>query len=192
MCATTDRFMRPQSALLSKIPSLLALGLLVLQVALFWTAPVFVTQDGPSHVYTAVVTRDLILHRSSPYFAVYALQPMLQTIWGVTVVVGVLTLVFPLEHAEQALATFCVILAFFGFAYLCRSLDREASAWSPVVNFLLCAFFLWIGFYNFYFGMALLGFVAGYYVRHGGAMNTRRALVLAGGLVMLFFTHVLS
>ena len=123
--------MRPQPALLSKIPSLLALGLLVLQAALFWTAPVFVTQDGPSHLYTAIVTRDLLLHRPSPYSAAYALQPMLQTNWGVTVVVGVLTLVFPLEHAEQALATFCVILAFFGFAYLAGRLTGRPVRGRP-------------------------------------------------------------
>ena len=90
------------------------------------------------------------------------------------------------------MATLCVVLGFFGFAYLIRSLDPGSNPWSPVANFLLFNWFLWIGFYNFYLGMAIFPFIAGYFIRHSRAMNMRRAIIVALGLILLFFTHVLS
>ena len=89
------------------------------------------------------------------------------------------------------MATLCVIAGFFGIAYLRRSVDPLSSPWSPINNFLLCTWFLWIGFYNFYLGMALFPFVAGYYIRHASAMNLRRTALVTFGLVVLFFTHVM-
>jgi hypothetical protein len=73
-----------------------------------------------------------------------------------------------------------------------RSLDPRRSPWSPVTNFLLNTWFLWIGFYNFYLGMALCAFLVGYAIRHMRAMTSRRMVALGAGLVVLFFTHVLS
>src|SRR5205807_4487225 len=112
--------------------------------------------------------------------------------WSTTVLLNILAVVLGPQHAEQGLASFCVVSGFFGFAYFCRSLDPRVSGWSPVLNFLLCPVFIWMGFYNFYLGMALFAFATGYYLRHRETLNPYRALVLAGWLAILFFTHVLS
>jgi hypothetical protein len=60
-----------------------------------------------------------------------------------------------------------------------------------VLNFLLCTWFLWIGFYNFHLGVVVMALLAGYYVRHVREMNAKRALLFGVGFIVLFFTHVL-
>ncbi len=157
-----------------------------------WMAVSFVTQDGPSHLYTAVVARDLLLNPNSPYAELYRFQPKLVTNWSTTVLMNIMQGLFGSFDAEHAMATLCVIAGFFGFAYLRRSVDPLSSPWSPTNNFLLCSWFLWIGFYNFYLGMALFPFVAGYYIRHANAINRKKLLAISGGLLILFFTHVMG
>jgi hypothetical protein len=186
-------FLRLLHARLPKgVPAVLAFLLLAIQAILPWTSLNFATQDGPSHLYTALIARDLLFNANSPYAAVYEFQPKLVTNWSTTVLMNVAEVLFGARDAEHAMATLCIVLGFFGFAYLRRSLDPGVSPWSPVLNFLLFNWFLWIGFYNFYLGMAIFPFVAGYYIRHARELNARRALVVALGLALLFFTHVLS
>src|SRR4051794_11443401 len=175
-----------------RLPTVLAFGLLALQAAIPWMAVSFVTQDGPSHLYTALVARDLLLNPNSPYAAVYQFQAKLLTNWSTTVLLNIAEVLFGAQDAEHAVATFCIVLGFFGISYLRWSLDPYRSPWSPITNFLLCSWFLWIGFYNFYLGMAIFPFLAGYYIRHARQMTVRRSVLIAAGLVLLFFTHVLS
>lgn len=173
-------------------PAILAFVLLVFQAAIPWTARTFITQDGPSHLYTALVAKDLLFHRHSPYAAVYMLQSKLVTNWSTTIVLNVLAVMFGAKHAEQALSTLCILFGFFAISYLRRSLEPRLSPWSPVTNFLLNTWFLWIGFYNFYLGMALCALLVGFAIRHLRAMTPLRVIALSAGLVVLFFTHVLS
>jgi hypothetical protein len=174
-----------------RLPAALSFLLLAFQAVMPWLSVSFVTQDGPSHLYTAVVARDLLLNPNSPYAQIYRFQPRLVTNWSMTILMNVMDGLFGASDAEHAMATLCVVAGFFGFAYLRRSVDPLSSPWSPTNNFLLFTWFLWIGFYNFYLGMALFPFVAGYYIRHASAMNLRRAALVTSGLVILFFTHVM-
>jgi hypothetical protein len=157
-----------------------------------WFSLGFVTQDGPSHLYTALVAKDLLFNSDSPYAAFYEFQPKLVTNWCTTVVMNVAALLFGPRDAEHAVATLCVLLGFFGLSYLRRSIDPQTSPWSPVTNFLLFSWFLWIGFYNFYLGMAIVPFVLGYYIRYERDLTWRRVMLLTFALVLLFFTHVLA
>jgi hypothetical protein len=174
------------------LPVILSFLLLAFQAVMPWLAVSFVTQDGPSHLYTAIVARDLLLNPNSPYASLYRFQPKLVTNWSTTVLMNVMEGLFGSFDAEHAMATLCVIAGFFGFAYLRRSVDPLSSPWSPTNNFLLCTWFLWIGFYNFYLGMALFPFVAGYYIRYANAMNRKKLIVILAGLLILFFTHVMG
>ena len=174
------------------LPAIFSFLLLAFQAVMPWMAVSFVTQDGPSHLYTAIVARDLLLNSNSPYATLYRFQPKLVTNWSTTVLMNIMEGLFGTSDAEHAMATLCVIAGFFGFAYLRRSVDPLSSPWSPTNNFLLCSWFLWIGFYNFYLGMALFPFVAGYYIRHANAMNRKKLLAIMRGLLILFFTHVMG
>jgi hypothetical protein len=171
---------------------MLAFALLVLQAIIPWTARYFVTQDGPSHLYTAVVARELLLNRHSPYAPIYMLQPKMVTNWGAVALLNGAAVLVGVDHAEQALATLCVVTGFFGFSYFCYALNPGASPWSPVTNFLLNTLFLWLGFYNFYFAMALCPLVVAFYIRHARALTWGRGAVLAVALLGLWFMHLIA
>jgi hypothetical protein len=100
-----------------------------------------------------------------------------------------ITALFGVVHAEQIMANVCVLVGFFGFAYLLRALNPDVPPWTPFVNFLLNTWFLWVGFYNFHLGLGLSAWVLGYYFRHRTRMTRRTAVVLAVQLTVLFFTH---
>jgi hypothetical protein len=174
------------------LPAALAWCLLALQAALPWTAAHYITQDGPSHLYTAVVAKDLILHPHGLYASVYRLQPRLVTNWGTTLLFGALVPIFGPAHAEAALATLCVLIGFGALAYLRRSLDPSLPVCDPLTNFLMNTWFLWVGYYNFYIGMALCAILAGFSIRYAPALTKRRAAALGLGLAVLFFVHALA
>jgi hypothetical protein len=173
------------------LPAALAWCLLALQAAVPWTAAHYITQDGPSHLYTALVVKDLILHPHGLYASAYRLQPRLVANWSTTLLLGSLAPVFGAAHAEAALSTFCVVFGFVCFTYFRRSIGPGAPACDPLTNFLLNTWFLWVGYYNFHVGMAGCALVAGFYIRHARALTVKRAAALGLGLVVLFFTHVL-
>jgi hypothetical protein len=174
------------------LPPALALALLAFEAALPWTAAHYLTQDGPSHLYTAMVVKDLILHPHGLYASVYRLQPRLVTNWGTTLLFGALVPVFGPDHAEAAMATLCILIGFGALTYLRRSFDPSLPFCDPLTNFLLNTWFMWVGYYNFYLGMAICTMLAGYSMRHAQALTKRRAGALGLGLVVLFFTHALA
>jgi hypothetical protein len=182
------------------LPATLAFALLALQMAIPWTAPYFVTQDGPSHLYGATVARDLVLHhRDSVYSPWYTIQRALLPNVTATFLLAVAESIAGPEHAEQLFASVAILAGFLAFCYASRALSPDFSArfsarfspWTPVANFLVQTWFLWLGFYNFYLGMVLMAFPIGFYFRHAGGIGWRRATALAAGLVLLFFTHII-
>jgi hypothetical protein len=183
-----------------QLPATLAFALLAVQMAIPWTAPYFVTQDGPSHLYGATVARELVLHhRDSVYSPWYTIQRAILPNITATFLLALAESIAGPEHAEQVFASVAILAGFLAFCYASRALSPglstrfspRVSPWTPVANFLFQTWFLWLGFYNFYLGMALMFFPIGFYIRHAGGLGLRRAAVLAVGLVLLFFTHII-
>src|SRR5260370_2393407 len=85
----------------------------------------------------------------------------------------------------------CLVAGFFAFSYAIRSLAPEASPWTPLTNFLLQTWFLWLGFYNFYLAMVLSPFLIGFYIRHASKLTTRRASLMAARFIALFLPHLI-
>jgi hypothetical protein len=177
---------------LRRWPALLSFALLAYQLYIPWSVNHLVTQDGPAHLYTAFMAKDLVFHRhSSPYHAVYHIQKSILPNWTCTILLAGIMGVFGPDHAEAFLMSFCLLAGYFSFAYGVRAIAPRASPYWVLGNWLIQSWFLWSGFYNFYLGMALLPAVIGYYVGHASDFKTRRAISLAAGLVMLFFTHLI-
>lgn len=173
------------------LPAVLAFGLLAFQIAIPWTVPHFVTQDGPSHLYTAMVAKKLLFH-SQPYASLYSFNPQIVPSWASTILLALSASIAGASHAEQLMMSLVLCLGFFSFSYAIRSFSPKALPWTPLSNFLLETWFLWMGFYNFYLGMVLVPVAIGFYARRNGKLTTRGAIVLAIGLVALFFTHLLA
>jgi hypothetical protein len=173
------------------LPAILAFGLLAIQIAIPWTVPHFVTQDGPSHLYTSVVASKLLFH-DQPYASLYSINPRIIPNWASTFLFALSASVAGVGHAEQLMMSLLLCLGFFSLAYAIRSLSPQALPWTPLSNFLLETWFLWTGFYNFYLGMVLVPLGIGFYARRDGKLTARSAVMLAFGLVVLFFVHLIA
>lgn len=167
------------------LPAVLSWAILLFQAILPWTASHFLTQDGPSHLYTGVVSRSLFLEgQHSPFAAAYQFQNKFVPNCGSAILFGGMSLLVGASHTEQMLASLLMLLGFAAFAYAART-------WSPLGNALFTSYFLFKGFYNFYFGMGLMVLLTGYYLRHRREFTWRRAAVLGVGLLVLFFVHLI-
>src|SRR5262249_43199559 len=147
-------------------------ALLGWQVAIPWLIPHFATQDGPSHLYSATAMQDLVLHHSrTAYASWYTIQRTPLPNWTASIALAVISAITGPDHAERLLASASILIGFFAIAYCIRALSKDASPWTPLANFLLQTWFLWLGFYNFYLGMALIPFAIGYHAKHARQMN---------------------
>lgn len=176
-----------------RIPAVTAFLLLAWQMAIPWMAPHFVTGDGPSHLYGATILRELLFHRRhSIYSSIYTIQRKALPNWTATVALAATGAIAGTEHAEALFASLAILTGFLGLCYLNRALAPDESPWTPVMNFVMQSWFLWVGFYNFYLGMILVPFAAGYYIKHTGKLTWGRTAVLAAGFTLLFFTHLIA
>lgn len=173
--------------------TVLAFALLAWQIAIPWLAPHFATQDGPSHLYSATAMRDLVFHHSHTAYAPwYTIQRTPIPNWTASLALAALGAIAGPDRAERLFVSGAILIGFFAIAYAIRGLSRDANPWTPLANFLLQTWFLWMGFYNFYLGMALVPFAIGYYARHARQMNPRRAAALTGILLGIFATHLVA
>ena len=178
--------------MLRKLAQVLSFGILAFQLYIPWSVPHLATQDGPAHVYTAFVTRDLVLHRhTSPYHQMYRVQKSLLPNWTCTLLLACYLGVFGPDHAEAFLMSICLLAGYGAFAYCLRVLQAGMPGALLLANWLLQSWFLWGGFYNFYLGMVLLPLIVGGYLRYQRRFDRLRAGLLAAALVVLFFTHLL-
>jgi hypothetical protein len=173
------------------LPAVLAFGSLAVQIVIPWTVPHFVTQDGPSHLYTAIVAKKL-LFGEQPYASVYSINPHIIPNWASTVLFALSASIAGVRHAEQVMMSLMLVAGFFSFSYGVRALAPKALPWTPLSNALLETWFLWVGFYNFYLGMALLPLGIGFYARRNCKLTTRSAAVVALSLLGLYFVHLIA
>jgi hypothetical protein len=173
------------------LPALLAFCLLAVQIAIPWTVPHFVTQDGPSYVYNAAIAKKLLFH-AQPYASIYGINPHLNPSWVGTILFALSASIAGAGHAEQLMMSLMLCLGFVSFSYAIRSLSPKTLPYTPLSNALLETWFLWIGFYNFYLGMILVPLGIGFYARRNGNLTMRDGVVLSLWLVILFFVHLLA
>jgi hypothetical protein len=174
------------------LPAALAFAILAVQAWIPWSVPHFETQDGSAYVYSAVVARDLVFNPHSVYAPIYEFQRSVVPNWGTTIVLNVILCFVGVDDAEKLLMSLYIVIGFFCFSYCVRSIAPAASPWTPIANFVLQNWLLWTGFYNFYLGTMLGVFVVGWYIRHASHMSARRAVALAIGLIVVFFTHLMA
>lgn len=174
-----------------KLPAVLALFLLSVQIVIPWTVPHFVTQDGPSHVYSALVARDLLIHRDSKQRFLYHFRPGIVPNWTCTVLLAAIATLGGAENAERVMVDICVLVGFLSFRYATRAISSEPRSFSPLANFLFNTWFLWLGFFNFALGVALCPFVIGYFVRNRRVLAIRHTVIIAVSTGLIFFTHLI-
>jgi hypothetical protein len=127
----------------TSVSFILTLGLLLVQLAVPWTVPQIATQDGESHLYTAITTKELLLHPSGSYGSIYTLNPRIVPNWGGTLLLNVSAAIAGVKHAEKMAMTIAILTGFFAISFAIRAF-AGAFLWTPIAGFMLQVLFLWL------------------------------------------------
>ncbi len=148
----------------------------------------FPSQDGPLHLYYSAV-EEALEDDPAAYGGEFVLSggqlfySFTRHFFGLTApALGPIV-------AEKVLAGLCVAGLAYGFRYLALGVSGGAS---PALLLILPFLFhtaLLRGFYNFNLGLALLLFMAGFWIRYSDRLGGRRSATFIGLGILLIMTH---
>lgn len=158
-----------------------------------WSVEQYFNQDGSPHLYNAYIIQELL--RSNPAFTeIYSINPA-----PLPNLSGHYLLAFLLFFFSPAVVTKIIVtLTFAGLVaavvwlrtQVCGREDLNISA---MLGAALAFNWMWfLGFYNFIIGVIGFAFTLGLYWRWREQLDLRRCLVLAGLLIVVFFSHLIS
>lgn len=176
MTTTTDRWERP-----------IFFGLLIAHLAVVWCMPVFITQDGPSHLYNARIISGL-WNGDPLYTAWFTLNSAFTPNWTGNLLLTALLRVFDPITAEKVLVSLYVAGLPLAFRSCTRAFTGRVDGAVLVFPFLF-HHFLYKGFFNFCLGLPLLFFFIGRFQRLLAAPTWRLALTCTATLLLLALTH---
>lgn len=150
---------------MNKLKSLLHLArkyefLLFIVAVSFLSGEVFsnqwqVTEDGPAHIYNAVVARELFLHPGTVLNDVFELNntPVPNCLGHM--VLSTLTAFVPLDVADKILHLLTVLGMCFSFRFLARQINPEQPFYGWLIFPFVYTGIFYLGFYNFAWGIVL-------------------------------------
>lgn len=135
--------------------SLAGAAVLGVQILCVWLLPVFFTQDGPAHVYTATVLLDIWQNPSSPVAATYELNDWYVPTWAGSLLLAALVQMFGPMAGEKVLISIIMLSMAAGFFWWLRNSVRSAQwGWVLILPFLLNHLLL-MGLYFFLLSTAV-------------------------------------
>lgn len=168
-----------------------SLFLLLLATSLFavWRLPVFLTQDGPSHLYNARILLELWGDDAAGYGGFFTLNTDFSPNWTGNLLLAALLKLFPAVVAEKVLVSAYVLLLAFGFKRAVRALGAGTPWLSSLVFVFVFNFHLLYGFFNFCLGLALLFWTIAALHRFVADPSRKRTLTCGALLLALMITH---
>lgn len=166
-------------------------GLTAMQAGAVWLHRSFPTQDGPVQLYYTDVLADLLRGggRYSAYFRTNSHSPV-YCFFNYALLL--LNQVFSPLTSERVLVCLYVVAFSLGVWFLVRSVERQ-NDWLP---FFLLPFafhsYLYLGIYNFSFGIAALLFAMGVWLRSTPGWTWKASLLWLALVAVLCVMHPLT
>ena len=150
----------------------------------------FYTNDGSPHLYNSQILKEMMLGNGAVYEPYFQLNTRPEPNWmGHVLLVGLLLFTDPLV-AEKLLIAILIGLFMFGYRYLVSSMKKQALWTSYLASVFAYSFPLYIGFFNFYLGLAVLFFTLGFWMRVSDKLNWKTGTMLLFLLLVGFFSHI--
>lgn len=165
--------------------------LLALECVPFWIFPWFPNQDGPSHLYNALVLADY--GKAAVYREYYTSHfSTAGNVLTQLLLIGLLKMTGDPFLAEKLLLSVYALSLPLCLWYLLRSLSSQALTFSLFAFLLIPNFFLHMGFWNFCVGIPLVLFALGYYAKHRQAWSFRSIAVFGMLGATLYLAHIVA
>src|SRR5262249_11150573 len=138
-----------QLSLVRWIPRVAVFILVILRCYAFWVTPHFPSQDGPSHLYNALVAAQ---YDATPIYREYyeLHRPAAGHLLSHWLLIGLLRLSTP-PVAEKILLSLYAALMPISFWIFLKVLSPDAEVFTVVTFLFLPSFYLYAGFWNFCF-----------------------------------------
>ncbi len=147
-----------------------------------WLTPWFPTQDGPSHLYNAL----LLAHYEGVVQVAFVPHVALFPNWTSFLLLESLARLVPPLVAQKLLLSLCVLAIPLATLYLQKSFKREADAGALLGVMLAYSYLFFMGFFNFILGCAVFAWIAGCWWRN---RQSPRWLMIYALLALAYFTH---
>ena len=175
---------------INKLEQGLFVLLLIIHLVVIWTLDLFLTQDGPSHLYNSKLLIDLVLnHNPELYGQFFVINTNLFPNWFSSVLLSVLLLLFEPIIAEKVLISILSVCLPLVFRYTILKINENNSFLSLIAFFFAINYFLIYGFYNFCFSLIFLLLFIGLFHQYRQRVSIYSTIGMAVFLLLIYFSH---
>ncbi len=168
----------------------LFLLIVVLNALPLFVAPAFITLDGGAHAYNANVIKELIFNSGSIYHQFYEFNPEPVPNWITHVLLVIFHFILPYVFAEKLIVFLFFVLTPFFFRKTILLLNPENKAMSyailPFLHFLM----LYLGFFNFTYGILFCFIGIYYFTKHQQQLKIKNWAILFLIFTLTYFSHI--
>jgi hypothetical protein len=163
----------------------------ILNVVFLWVMPIYVTMDGPSHLYNAYIFNDL-LYGDGFYSDYFIINAAIYPNWTGSILLAILVAVFPALLAEKIWLTLLMVAFMYTSYLVIKRLAAQNILVAMGILFITQNYFFVLGFYNYILGIALLNLVI--YKSLGPRKESpwKEAIEWIILSLLVFFTHPVS
>lgn len=167
-------------------------SLALLALAPIWSASYLPTSDGPSHLYNSWVLQQLVRGSQSPVADWYAIDWRPLPNWLGHAVMALLMMVVPPLIAEKLLVSGIVLLFLYAIWRYAGAADESRQVFAFLAFPFAYNLLLQQGFYNFCISAALYFLVLAVWWKRRDTPDARTIAVVAGLLLLCYFSHPMS
>jgi hypothetical protein len=162
--------------------------LIVLHLALVWSLPFFPSNDGPVHLYYVDVLKDLLSH-SGHYDQYFAIKQFVTPYAFQYYSLIALEQVFDPLTSEKIYVSAYIVLFCLGVRALLSRVAPGSAIWSLVALPFCLHFLVYMGFFNFCFGVAACVALLALWLSYTSGATTGKGIALALGFACLATIH---
>ena len=166
--------------------------LLVLHLLPLWIFTYFPSQDGPSHIYNALMLKEYHKHENFMLRDVWKLNITIFPNWLSHLMLAAFLFVFPPIVAEKVFLTLAVGLVPISFFYLLDAVHKRGFVFAWLGFLFSYNYLLFMGFYNFAISSSLFFFSFGYWWRHKDDLRVNHLIVLYILILLTYLSHISS
>ena len=167
-------------------------SLALLALAPIWSASYLPTSDGPSHLYNSWVLHQLVRGSPGPVADWYAIDWRPLPNWLGHAVMALLMMVVPPLIAEKLLVSGIVLLFLYAIWRYAGAADESHQVFAFLAFPFAYNLLLQQGFYNFCISAALYFLVLAVWWKRRDTPDARTIAVMAGLLLLCYFSHPMS
>ena len=164
--------------------------LILLHISYVFSLPIFLTQDGPSHLYNSKILLDYIKNENKQFFnQFFELNINIFPNYLHSFILCLLLLLFNPFLAEKILIALLIIAMPLAFRFVLQKHNTSSVFLSYPIFIFSNSYFLFYGFYNFQLSITILILFIGKLIDYRENLDYKNSFNLFFILTILFFTH---